>query len=128
MAQRLISPSVYDLNTHTRKPEVERIVHAMRVIAEGIHFSPRPSFWGLSIQCVHAFGEAPRLAWRMIWDVEQRVARRARHGPIFTHVRAMHEAHVEPQRALRLWSSFRLYEAFQKRGTPALLKLVERLT
>ena len=93
---------VYDLVTHRRKPEVERIVHADWVIVEGIHLLAnedlRPLF---DLKVFMESDEALRLGRRMIRDVESR-GRTPRSVMVqfFTHVRPMHEAYVTPARAL----------------------------
>ncbi|HVK79981.1 MAG TPA: uridine kinase, partial [Verrucomicrobiae bacterium] len=93
---------IYDLVTHRRKPEVERIAHADTIIVEGILLLAAPEIvpmFDLKV-FVHA-DESVRLARRMIRDVEQR-GRSARSvmSQFFMTVRPMHEAYVEPQRGL----------------------------
>jgi uridine kinase len=92
---------IYDLVTHRRRPEVERIVHADWVIVEGIHLltaTELRDLFDLSV-FMHA-DEALRLGRRMVRDVESRGRTpRAVLTQFFTNVRPMHEAHVEPQRA-----------------------------
>lgn len=93
---------VYDLVTHRRRPEVERIVHADWVIVEGIHLLTKPELRALfDLKVYIEADEAVRLARRMIRDVEAR-GRTPRSVMIqfFTNVRPMHEQHVAPQRAL----------------------------
>lgn len=92
---------IYDLVTHQRKPEVERIVHADWVIVEGIHLLVADD-----LRSVYDFAvfieadEALRLGRRMIRDVETRGRTpRAVLAQFFATVRPMHEAHIEPQRA-----------------------------
>ncbi|HRO04879.1 MAG TPA: uridine kinase, partial [Terricaulis sp.] len=93
---------VYDLTTHRRTLEVERIAHAEYVIVEGIHLLAsdelRPLF---DVRVFMDSDESLRLGRRMIRDVESR-GRTPRSVLVqfFTHVRPMHELHVEPQRAL----------------------------
>lgn len=91
---------VYDLVTHRRRANVERIVHAKVVIVEGLHLLCRPDLQALYDVTVYVEAdEALRLGRRMIRDVEERG--RAPHAILaqfFTHVRPMHEAHVAPQR------------------------------
>lgn len=93
---------VYDLTTHRRQPEVERIAHADYVIVEGLHLltsdALRPLF---DIGVYMEADEALRLGRRMIRDVESR-GRTPRSVLVqfFTNVRPMHELHVDPQRAL----------------------------
>ena len=93
---------IYDLITHRRTPKVERIVHADWVIVEGIHLLAAPELSGLfDISVFMHSDESLRLGRRMIRDVESRGRTpRSVMAQFFTHVRAMHEAHVEPQRAL----------------------------
>lgn len=93
---------VYDLVTHRRRPEVERIAHAGTLIVEGIHLladAQLRAFYDLSV-FVEA-DEALRLGRRMVRDVEARGRTpRAVLAQFFASVRPMHEAHVAPQRAL----------------------------
>jgi uridine kinase len=102
---------VYDLVTHRRKPEVERIAHADTVIVEGIHLlAPSDLRAIFDLRIFVDADEALRLGRRMIRDVEARGRTpRAVLMQFFTNVRPMHDAHVEPQRAfadLVLPSSF----------------------
>ncbi len=92
---------IYDLVTHRRKPEVERIVHAEHVIVEGIHLLASPDLRGLYDLAVFIEAyEALRLGRRMIRDVETRGRTpRSVLTQFFATVRPMHEQHVEPQRA-----------------------------
>ena len=92
---------VYDLVTHRRKPDVERIVHADWVIVEGLHLLSAPELSGLFDLSVfmHA-DEALRLGRRIVRDVEARGRTpRSVMTQFFANVRPMHELHVEPQRA-----------------------------
>jgi uridine kinase len=93
---------VYDLVTHRRKPEVERIVHADYVIVEGIHLLATPELRPLfDLSAYMESDEALRLGRRMIRDVESRGRTpRSVMAQFFTTVRPMHERYVEPQRAL----------------------------
>jgi uridine kinase len=93
---------VYDLVTHRRRPEVERIVHAEWVIVEGIHLLAASELRGLFDLSVYMHAdEALRLGRRMIRDVETRGRTpRSVLTQFFANVRPMHEAHVEPQRAI----------------------------
>lgn len=92
---------VYDLVTHTRMPKLERIVHADYVIVEGLHLLTTPDLGDIfDVKVFMHADEAVRLGRRMIRDVESRG--RTPHSVMaqfFNHVRAMHDAHVEPQRA-----------------------------
>lgn len=92
---------VYDLVTHTRKPEVERIVHADVVIVEGIHLLAPAELRALfDVKIYIEADEALRLGRRMIRDVETRGRTpRTVLAQFFATVRPMHEAHVAPQRA-----------------------------
>ena len=121
---------VYDLTTHTRKPEVERIVHAKWVIVEGIHLLAAPELRGLFDLSVFMHSdEALRLARRMIRDVEQRGRTpRSVMAQFFTHVRPMHEAHVEPQRALADLVIVCPYEAGPNHADASAAQIAERLT
>lgn len=93
---------VYDLVTHRRQPQVERIAHADVVIVEGLHLlasaALRPLF---DVSVFMEADEALRLGRRMIRDVEARGRTpRSVLTQFFAHVRPMHEAHVAPQRAM----------------------------
>ena len=92
---------VYDLVTHRRAPQVERIVHGDYVIVEGLHLLAASELGGLfDITVFMHADEALRLGRRMIRDVESRGRTpRSIMAQFFTHVRQMHDAHVEPQRA-----------------------------
>jgi uridine kinase len=92
---------VYDLVTHRRQPGVERIMHADRLIVEGIHLLASPDLRALfDLKVFLDADEALRLGRRMIRDVETRGrAPRAVLAQFFASVRPMHETHVEPQRA-----------------------------
>lgn len=91
---------VYDLTTHRRRPEIERIAHADALIVEGIHLLASPDlrvFFDVKVY-VEA-DEALRLGRRLIRDVEERGrSPRAILTQFFTSVRPMHDAHVAPQR------------------------------
>jgi uridine kinase len=93
---------VYDLVTHRRKPEVERIVHAEYVIVEGIHLLAAPDLANLfDVKVFIDADEALRLGRRMIRDVESRGRTpRTIMAQFFATVRPMHDTHVAPQRAL----------------------------
>jgi uridine kinase len=93
---------VYDLTTHRRRPDVERIRHARALIVEGIHLLASEDLRALyDFSAFIDADEALRLSRRMIRDVESRGrAPRAVMAQFFATVRPMHEAHVEPQRAL----------------------------
>ncbi|MCR6646008.1 MAG: dephospho-CoA kinase [Terricaulis sp.] len=93
---------VYDLTTHRRRPDVERIAHADWVIVEGIHLLADPHLAALfDVSVYMQCDEALRLARRMIRDTESR-GRTPRSVLVqfFAHVRPMHDKYVEPQQAL----------------------------
>lgn len=93
---------IYDLVTHRRQPEVERIVHADWVVVEGIHLLAATDLAALfDLKVFIDADEALRLGRRMIRDVESRGRTpRAVLSQFFATVRPMHEAHVAPQRAI----------------------------
>lgn len=93
---------VYDLVTHRRKPEVERIVHADHVIVEGIHLLAAPDLRDVfDVKVFIEADEALRLGRRMIRDVESRGRTpRTVMAQFFNTVRPMHEAFVAPQLAI----------------------------
>src|SRR6185295_1471551 len=92
---------MYDLTTHRRRMEAERIAHAETIVVEGIHLLVSEDLRALFDVKVYVHAdEALRLARRMIRDGEER--RRAPReivAQFFTNVRPMHEKYVEPQRA-----------------------------
>lgn len=93
---------VYDLVTHRRRADIERIVHANIIIVEGIHLLATPDLSALfDLKVYVEADEALRLARRMIRDTETR-GRSARSVMVqfFATVRPMHETHIAPQRAL----------------------------
>ena len=92
----------YDLVTHLRRPDVERIAHAEALIVEGIHLLAAEDLRPLyDVSVFIEADEALRLGRRMIRDVESRGRTpRAVLAQFFTTVRPMHEAHVAPQREL----------------------------
>jgi uridine kinase len=91
---------IYDLVTHRRKPEVERIVHADTIIVEGILLLAAPELVPLfDLKVFVNADESVRLARRMIRDVEQRGRTpRSVMSQFFMTVRPMHETYIEPQR------------------------------
>lgn len=93
---------VYDLVTHRRKPEVERIAHANTIIVEGILLLAAPELVPMfDLKIFVEADESVRLARRMIRDVEQRGrSPRSVMSQFFMTVRPMHETYIEPQRAL----------------------------
>ncbi len=92
---------VYDLVTHRRQPQVERIAHASALIVEGIHLLARPDLRDMfDLKVYIDADEALRLGRRMIRDVEMRGRTpRSVLTQFFTTVRPMHDQHIEPQRA-----------------------------
>lgn len=121
---------VYDLVTHRRKPEVERIAHANWVIVEGIHLLAAPELAGLfDVSAFMHADEALRLGRRMVRDIESRGRTpRSVMAQFFTHVRAMHEAHVEPQRALADLVIICPYEAGPDHADASAAQIADRLT
>jgi uridine kinase len=92
---------LYDLKTHRRRREVERVEPTEIVIVEGIHllaFADLSALYDLAV-FVEA-DESLRLGRRMIRDVEtrKRTPESILHQ-FFANVRPMHEAYVVPQRA-----------------------------
>jgi uridine kinase len=120
---------VYDLVTHRRKPEVERIVHADWVIVEGLHLLAAPELDGLFDLSVFVHAdEALRLGRRMIRDAEARGRTpRSVMAQFFTNVRPMHELHVEPQRARADMVIVCPYEAGPEHADASAAQIVERL-
>ncbi|WP_395645587.1 uridine kinase [Terricaulis sp.] len=92
---------LYDLVTHTRRAQIERVAHATTLIVEGIHLLAPADLRALfDVKVYVEADEALRLGRRMIRDVEERGrAPRAVLAQFFHSVRPMHETHVEPQRA-----------------------------
>ena len=92
---------VYDLVTHRRLPQVERIAHADALIVEGVHLLAEPDLRPLfDLKVFVEADEALRLGRRMVRDIEMRG--RTPHSILsqfFSNVRPMHETYVEPQRA-----------------------------
>ncbi|MBI3439410.1 MAG: AAA family ATPase [Proteobacteria bacterium] len=92
---------LYDLTTHRRRVETERIAHAETLIVEGIHLFVAADLRALfdTKVFVHA-DESLRLSRRMLRDIDERNrAPREIVMQFFTNVRPMHETYVEPQRA-----------------------------
>lgn len=120
---------VYDLVTHRRKPEIERIVHADYLVVEGIHLLTTPELrrlFDLTV-FVHA-DEALRLARRMIRDIESRGRTpRSVMTQFFTHVRPMHQQHVEPQRALANLVIECPYDARPDHADASAMQIIARL-
>lgn len=121
---------VYDLTTHRRTPEVERIVHADWVIVEGLHLLAAPELDGLfDVSVFMHSDEAVRLGRRVIRDIDTR-ARTPRSivAQFFANVRAMHEMYVEPQRARADLVIVCPYEAGPDHADTSAAQIVERLT
>jgi uridine kinase len=120
---------IYDLVTHRRRTDVERIVHANYVVVEGIHLLAAPELHGLFDLSVfmHA-DEALRLGRRMIRDVEARGRTpRSVMAQFFTNVRPMHEKYVEPQRARADMVIVCPYEAGPEHADASAAEIVERI-
>lgn len=92
---------VYDLVTHRRLAEVERIAPQAVLVVEGIHLLTSADLRTLfDLKVFIDAEEALRLGRRMIRDVETRGRTpRAVLEQFFSTVKPMHERHVEPQRA-----------------------------
>lgn len=92
---------IYDLVTHRRQPQVERIAHANALIVEGIHLLASESLRTLfDLKVYIEADEALRLGRRLVRDVEMRGrSPRSVLTQFFANVRPMHERHIEPQRA-----------------------------
>jgi len=93
---------VYDLVTHRRRGDIERIAHADTVIVEGLHVLVPADLRALfDLKIYVESDEAERLARRMIRDIETRGRTpRSVMMQFFDTVRPMHEAHIAPQKAL----------------------------
>ncbi|HYD87204.1 MAG TPA: uridine kinase [Vitreimonas sp.] len=92
---------LYDLVTHRRRPQTERITHADTVIVEGLHLLVPPELRTLfDLKVYVEADEAVRLARRMIRDIESRGRTpRSVVAQFFDTVRPMHDAYITPQRA-----------------------------
>ena len=92
---------LYDLVTHTRRPESERIEPAETIILEGILLLAFPELRPLYHLGIYIEAdESVRLGRRMIRDVETRGrALRAVYHQFHHTVAPMHALHVAPQRA-----------------------------
>jgi uridine kinase len=92
---------LYDLSTHRRRSETERVDPGTALIVEGIHLLVSERLRALfDIAVFVDADEALRLGRRMIRDVEARNRTpRSVFVQFFTNVRAMHDAHVQPQLA-----------------------------
>ena len=92
---------LYDLTTHKRRAETERVAPTEALIFEGIHLLAFPSLLPLfDLKVYVEADESVRLGRRMIRDVESR-GRTARSvfNQFLSNVRPMHDLHVTPQRA-----------------------------
>jgi len=91
---------IYDLVTHRRRADVERIAHADVVVVEGIHLLVDESLRAMfDLKVFVEAEEAVRLGRRMIRDVEARGRTpRSVLMQFFGTVRPMHETYVAPQR------------------------------
>lgn len=92
---------MYDLVTHRRLAQIERIARAKTLIVEGIHLLASADLRALfDVKVYVDADEALQLGRRMIRDVEERGrAPRAVLAQFFDTVRPMHEKYVAPQRA-----------------------------
>lgn len=120
---------IYDLVTHRRKPEVERIAHADTIIVEGILLLAAPELLPMfDLKVFVSADESVRLARRMIRDVEQR-GRSARSvmSQFFMTVRPMHDAYIEPQRALADLLLHCPYDAGPEHAEANAAEIAERL-
>lgn len=92
---------LYDLVTHRRLAETERVAPAHALIVEGIHLLVASDLRALfDLKVFIDADEALRLGRRMIRDVEARGrSPRSVLTQFFANVRPMHETHVAPQRA-----------------------------
>jgi uridine kinase len=120
---------VYDLVTHRRKPDVERIVHADTVIVEGIHLLATSTLRDLFDLSVYMHSdESLRLGRRMIRDVESRGRTpRSVMAQFFTTVRPMHERHIEPQRTLADFVIVCPYDAGPDHADQCAAEILDRL-
>ncbi|MFZ2031023.1 MAG: uridine kinase [Vitreimonas sp.] len=91
---------LYDLTTHRRRMDIERIARADVLIVEGIHLLADDALRAVFDFSIYVEAdEALRLGRRMIRDVESRGrAPRAVMAQFFATVRPMHEQFVAPQR------------------------------
>lgn len=90
---------VYDLKTHSRRAETERIDCVDVVIVEGLHVLATPALCAtMDLKVFMDSEESLRLGRRMIRDVVER-ARTPQSvlQQFFTNVRPMHAAYVAPQ-------------------------------
>src|SRR5262249_27780936 len=93
---------LYDLVTHRRRADVDRIARADIIILEGIHVLASDELRPLlDLKVYVEADEALRLGRRMIRDIEERGRTpRAVLDQFFTTVRPMHEKYIAPQKAL----------------------------
>jgi uridine kinase len=120
---------VYDLVTHRRRPEVERIAHADYVIVEGIHLLVLPELRALfDLSVFMDADEAVRLGRRMIRDAESRGRTpRSVMTQFFAHVRPMHEKFVTPEREVADLVLDCPYDAGPAEADACAQRIVERL-
>lgn len=92
---------LYDLTSHTRRKELERIEPSSALIVEGLHILSSPALRErFDFKVFVDADESVRLARRVVRDVASRDRRpESVVSQFFANVRPMHEAHVEPQRA-----------------------------
>jgi uridine kinase len=121
---------VYDLVTHRRLANVERIAHAEMLIVEGLHLLESPDLAALfDLKVFVDADEALRLGRRMVRDIEMR-GRSARSvmQQFFASVRPMHEAHVTPQRALSDLIFVSTFDAGPDQADVDAARIIEALT
>jgi len=92
---------IYDLVTHRRRPEVEKVAPASTLVVEGIHLLVDKNLRALFDLKVYVDAdEALRLDRRVIRDTQERGRTPdAVRGQFFASVRPMHEKYIAPQRA-----------------------------
>lgn len=118
---------IYDLTTHQRKPDVERIAHAEIVIVEGIHLLASEHLRELfDLKVYVEADESLRLGRRMIRDVEMRARTpRSVMAQFFTNVRPMHDMHIAPQRDLADLVLLCPYEAGPEHADESAARIAE---
>lgn len=100
--QQSFDKPLYDIVTHRRRTDVERIANAGTIILEGIHVLAsdelRPLF---DLKVYVDADEALRLGRRMIRDVRERGrAPQTVFDQFFRTVRPMHEKYIAPQKQM----------------------------
>lgn len=120
---------VYDLVTHRRRPDVERIAHAETLVVEGIHLLAAPELRDLfDLKVFVEADEAVRLGRRMIRDAQARGRTpRSVFSQFFLTVRPMHDAHIEPQRAFADLVLVCPYDAGPEHADANAQRIAERL-